>query len=27
MVGKVLSKGLWDKVVERHKLGEGYKNI
>ncbi len=27
MVEKVLSKDLQDKVVERHKLGEGYKNI
>lgn len=27
MVGKVLSKDLRDKVVKRHKLGEGYKKI
>lgn len=27
MFEKVLPKDLWDKVVERHKIGEGYKKI
>ena len=27
MSTKELSKDLWDKVVERHRSGDGYKNI